>query len=230
MPGTTSINALRYTLLTDAPANIQTATNNLASDVDTRLVARFTNTTLRDAAISSPTEGMLVYIGGTTNTYQFYNGSAWEKVGRSRKVYKQNDQGYQGTGFANDNDLFITCDANKTYVFDMTLFTTQDSAGDIKFRLTFPSGQLDWGIMGLSWAAGGNGTTADVETRGLSGTSSPSSDIALGGWDAGRNMVLIRGLLRNTGTAGNLRLQAGQVVNSNTSYVMNGSWMLVEEV
>jgi len=52
----------------------------LASDINTYLMNQvvmvFTNSTARDAALTSPTEGMTVYLTGLDH-YQIYNGSAW---------------------------------------------------------------------------------------------------------------------------------------------------------
>jgi hypothetical protein len=52
----------------------------LASDVNTYLMNQsvmvFTNSTARDAALTSPTEGMVVYLTGNDH-YQIYNGSTW---------------------------------------------------------------------------------------------------------------------------------------------------------
>ena len=53
-----------------------------ASDVDTYLMQQsvmvFADTTARDAAITSPSEGMFTYLTGT-NLLTYYDGSAWEE-------------------------------------------------------------------------------------------------------------------------------------------------------
>lgn len=53
-----------------------------AADVNTYLMQQsvmvFADTTARDAAITSPSEGMFAYLTGT-NLLTFYNGSAWEE-------------------------------------------------------------------------------------------------------------------------------------------------------
>jgi len=52
----------------------------LASDINTYLMNQsvmvFTNSTARDAALTSPNEGMVVYLTATDH-FQVYNGSAW---------------------------------------------------------------------------------------------------------------------------------------------------------
>jgi hypothetical protein len=52
----------------------------LASDINTYLMNQsvmvFTNLTTRDAALTSPTEGMVVYLTASDH-YTIYNGSAW---------------------------------------------------------------------------------------------------------------------------------------------------------
>lgn len=57
---TTPINALRYAGGTDAP-NGPSLGQNLALDLDTRIVARFASTAARDSAIPAPINGMVVW-------------------------------------------------------------------------------------------------------------------------------------------------------------------------
>lgn len=55
-------------------------TEGLASDINTYLMKQtvmvFADATARDAALTSPTEGMCVYLTGNVH-YQFYNGTSW---------------------------------------------------------------------------------------------------------------------------------------------------------
>lgn len=80
--GTTNINQLRYADTGDVP-NLSTITQNLATDVDTRLVPRFVSTAARDATITAPVRGMVCTVcasnGARVYTYA-YNGSAWADV------------------------------------------------------------------------------------------------------------------------------------------------------
>ncbi len=83
MAQNTPINALPWAELTDIP-NAQTGFQNLANAIDTRLIPRFTDSTARSAAITSPTEGMLSYLTGTHRLDVYDNGAwtlLWQRAG-----------------------------------------------------------------------------------------------------------------------------------------------------
>lgn len=81
---------------TFASGEVLTATN-----VNTYLMEQsimvFADSSARDTAIASPSEGMFVYLTGT-DELQFYNGSAWipfsagAKGGGTDQVFYENDQ------------------------------------------------------------------------------------------------------------------------------------------
>lgn len=78
MAQNTPINALPWPELGDIP-NAQTAFQNLANQLDTRLVPRFANDAARQAAITSPVAGMLSYQNDSAR-YEYYTGSSWQPV------------------------------------------------------------------------------------------------------------------------------------------------------
>jgi hypothetical protein len=82
---TTKINALRKPDQTDAPlGGVQIS--NLADDVDSRVVGRFTNIAARDLAIPSPQQGMICHIAAQTSPvplparYMGYSAGAWRQI------------------------------------------------------------------------------------------------------------------------------------------------------
>lgn len=74
----TPIAALPYPELTDIP-NAQTAFQNLATALDTKVIPKFATSVARDAAIPSPVAGMLVYRTDIKG-YQTYE-SGWKPLG-----------------------------------------------------------------------------------------------------------------------------------------------------
>lgn len=77
--GTTPISALRYAELTD-PANAKTLSQNLATDLDTLVNSRFASSTLRDAAIPTPTDGQRIYRTDIHGA-EYYRTAAWRAEG-----------------------------------------------------------------------------------------------------------------------------------------------------
>jgi hypothetical protein len=73
MAQNTPVSALPWPELTDIP-NAQTAVKNLADALDTKVIPKFANATARDAAITSPVEGMMIY-RTDIHGFQQYNGS-----------------------------------------------------------------------------------------------------------------------------------------------------------
>lgn len=78
MPSTPQ-SGLRYPSLSDDP-NVPEDIQNLATDLDSRIIPRFTSTATRDSAITSPTEGQVCYVTGS-DVLQYYSGSAWRGLG-----------------------------------------------------------------------------------------------------------------------------------------------------
>lgn len=77
--GTTPISGLRYAELTD-PANAKTLSQNLATDLDTLVNARFASSVARDAAIPSPVDGQHVY---RTDLHgdEYWRNAEWRAAG-----------------------------------------------------------------------------------------------------------------------------------------------------
>ena len=88
MGATTSINGLPYPIATvDAP-NGPLQIQNLATQLDTRLVPRFPTAAARDVAIPTPLEGQVCHIGAQTSPalpprLMVYSQGMWRLVGPS---------------------------------------------------------------------------------------------------------------------------------------------------
>jgi hypothetical protein len=120
---TTTINALRKPSVDDSPNGPQQI-SNLADDVDRRLVAVFATTTARDAAITSPTDGMLCYVEADDLFYARIKG-AW-------RVSSAGNTRYYSAG---TNSAFT--------------ITTTPTAPTNAAAVALPAGTFDFDVRGL---------------------------------------------------------------------------------
>ena len=65
----------------DGP-NIEDSFNTLAKEIEKFVVMRFTDSSARSTAVTSPVAGMTSYLTGS-NVLEVYDGSAWKTVARS---------------------------------------------------------------------------------------------------------------------------------------------------
>lgn len=70
---TTSSSSLRYPVASAVP-NVPQDIQNLASDLDRKVIPPFSTVSARDAAIPSPTQGQCCTVAGNFHTY---DGSSW---------------------------------------------------------------------------------------------------------------------------------------------------------
>lgn len=148
-------------------------------------------------------------------------------------VRKTADQSVtSSTVLTNDTHLLYTIGATGTYKFEIALIalSAADAAGDIKFALTFPTGTLTAGMMGLTTAL----TTSVIGDTVNAGVSSAVSGTQPANFSAGLSasecFILIKGLLVATAT-GTLRLQWAQLASSGSATTLKaGSFMEVQQV
>lgn len=237
MVATTPINGLRMAQLTDAPPSIETAFSQFGADVDTRIIPRFVSATDRDAAITSPTEGMYCYLTGTAlgeHQQQFYDGSAWVRVPEVRYKYKTADEIVNNTATVqNDDHLTQAVRANSRYIFDVVLYHQSVSvAPDLRCRFTFPTGATT--SVGMH-AQSETGTQAPNTTfNGVALTNdaaSPTGDFLLGLAVALPTMTIFKGVIETGSTAGSLTLQWAQVTaTAENTTVFKWSYMRMERI
>jgi hypothetical protein len=124
-----------------------------------RLVHRFASTASRDAAIPSPTEGMVCYVT-VTHTYYEYNGTSW----RARDLINQT---YVPTWLQSATG--ITCTVNVAdYRRDgdwcdvaISLTATGSGSGGVRTRVTLPVAPAATGF-GVGGIPVGQGTLYDT--------------------------------------------------------------------
>src|SRR5678815_3583559 len=173
MSGTTAINALRYATLGDA-ANANTLSQNLASDLDTRLIPRFASQAARDAAITSPTNGMFAYTTDTSDMW-LYSGSKWKWAYPKMLVHTSSTSVVSSTTLVDAAGLTCSVNANSLYIFDCVFFTVSPTAGDLKITHVFPTSDYNIGQFALQGSATTvTDTVTATSTRGSATTVGPA--------------------------------------------------------
>lgn len=77
-PQYTANQAIRYPISSDSP-DVPTHLLNALTDVETRLVMRFSSASDRSTKITTPVEGMLASLA-TEGTLTYYDGTAWQQI------------------------------------------------------------------------------------------------------------------------------------------------------
>lgn len=223
MSGLTPINGWSTPALSDSP-NITTAVNTALTAIDARANPIFSTTAARDAAITSPTEGMEAYVTGTKEKY-IYNGTAW--IGAKERVFRKTiDETLVGpsTTFQNDDDLQCSVEANSKYVVFLSIrHRVSNITSDWKFIFTAPASSTMVGTWRGNLNAGGDGYE-EVPISLLSQVS-PTVD---GTTDY---PLWAEGILVTSSTAGTLNLQWAQLsaVSSNNT-VRQDSYMRILKI
>ncbi len=107
----------------------------------------------------------------------------------------------------NDDELFFDIGASEAWEFDLLLWVTGGTAGDLKLALTWPTGAT------ARWAAQGLATNATANAAPLWTTSVTTSGgtAAVGLLGTGTYVpVVVRGVIVASTTAGRVQLQWGQ--------------------
>jgi len=141
-----------------------------------------------------------------------------------------NEDVTSSTAMQNDNELLFTIPQAGTYAVDLVLIgsSAANSAGDIKFGFTFPTGSLTMRWIGPDPATTG-GAVAQAKFHGATDASSPSTAIDFGLTTTSQT-IIGRGLLVAT-AAGTLTLQWAQFAsNANASSLATNSYMTVKQV
>lgn len=134
------------------------------------------------------------------------------------------------TTLQNDDELFLTVEANATYIMDLLLLHDSDAtaAGDVKIGWSAPaSATMNWGVHGANTAATSSTgvTSVNMQTRIISEVA------AFGGGDSTGTTALAKGVLVTAGTAGTFRLQwAQETSNAVASNVRVGSYLTLKRV
>lgn len=221
MSTTTAINGWTIPELSDVP-NIETAIHPLANAIDARVIPIFTTTGNRDSAISSPSFGQHAAVSGTGEVY-WYNGSAWVSAVARTKYKTSNESVTSSTTFQDDNDFFLSVEANALYVVELYLSIVGNTSGDFKMQWTVPSGTdgIRWRQTLVTGAAADTDNKSQIDT--ISGGSSASGVLSTTSPRAFLSEIMS---VDTAGTSGTLTLQWAQNgSNANPTTIQAGSFM-----
>lgn len=217
MSGTTPVSSLRYATLGDSP-NANTLSQNLATDLDHLVIPKYANSTARNTANPTPTTGDLCYV--TSVGYQTYTGAAWVTLGgmSERRINLADVPGtagvqtYNTNSFADVTSFGFSLVASATYDFTWHIVYGFAATPGIQVQFTTPAGaNIEWSGLSLDPSVTG------ASTGTMWGTARGSSAQALGGdgsSNANRFALRIEGQVITGVTAGNIQLQAAQVVTT----------------
>lgn len=228
---TTNINGIPYPENTDT-TNYPTAFDNLADQIDTRLVARFASAAARDAAITSPIAGQMCFIQKSSGAYdlQIYRAGAWADMIWPTLVLKTTDEPRTNTTTLSPSDeLLFFAQANSTYIIECRLMfrNSATDAADAKFGVYGPAGATAPGAVSL--------ITPTLETSSINtqGTWQASINLLGGSWSVGvfnssstSSYVDTRIKVLTSTTAGNVGINWAQnAASANSTVLRSGSWL-----
>lgn len=217
MATSTTINGFPKPELSDVP-NIETAVGNFADAVDSRVIPIFATTGARDTAISAPSFGMHAAVSGTGEVY-YYNGTAWVSA-VPRTIYKtSNETVTSSTTLQNDNDFFLSVEANALYVVELDLFLTGNGGGTGDFRSlwTFPSGSVGK-RMRVALQEGAAASTPDDMKAPCSTLADPDQDTGTIGTATSEGSLFKETMTIDTaGTSGTLQFTWCQASSNSTA-------------
>lgn len=130
------------------------------------------------------------------------------------------------TTLQNDDELFLSVEANATYIMEAYIAHSSPTAADIKIGFTGPaSATMAWGGVGVATISTSSAAATEMETR----LRTISEALSFGGAASSGTTALLSGTLITSGTAGTLQLQFAQVVSDGSaSQVRAGSWLKLQ--
>lgn len=117
------------------------------------------------------------------------------------------------TTLQNDDHLTLAIGANESWIYEFVLLVNSASdTPDIKLAVTTPAGANGWfSLVGMSAAVAGTESDVRSTTGGLNGTG-----LTLG-VTAAETVIVVRAIVRTTGTAGSVTLQWAQSTSNGTA-------------
>lgn len=130
------------------------------------------------------------------------------------------------TTLADDNELTLAVEANKTYVFSCVLIYLGDDGGDLKVQFNGPAGATL-----AATALRPQDTTTAATTNTIWNSITLGSSRAMGAVDAVNVVAKFDGILRTAGTAGNFTLQWAQNTSFGTgTTILTDSFIKLQEI
>lgn len=219
MSTTTTINGWTIPELSDVP-NIETAIHPLANAIDARVIPIFTTTGARDSAITAPSQGQHAEVTGTGEHYR-YNGSLWVSDTPRTKFKTANETVTSSAVLQNDDDLFLSVEAN-AYYFGILMINYTAGGGDFRSLWTFPSGTT--GIRYYNGLRSGSATVNDDRAQVAAFTDTNQDVDGLGSSTPAYYMEHI--FVDTGGSSGTLQFQWCQATSSGTSTVVRAGSVL----
>lgn len=222
----TTVNALPKPALSDAP-NIESAVNTTLDMIDTRMVARFSTASARDAAITAPVFGQVASVSGTGEIY-WYNGSTWVSLAPRFTAGGLSNQNFNSTTLANVTSFSFACEASSRYIIQGCFSIAGAQAADMKIGWTTPgSATGQWSLFGGSGAITSSQTADSFIVENV-----PYSEVGLiWGIVSSKATTLTLNATLVTTSSGTLQLQAAQGAASGTvTFNSSLSWMKCRKV
>ncbi|GHH83876.1 hypothetical protein [Streptomyces capitiformicae] len=132
------------------------------------------------------------------------------------------------TTFQNDDELFVSVEANAKYRVQLFLLHSSPTAGDIKLQFTAPAGaSFNWGVHGAETAV----TTSNAVPETVMASRNIGEIANFGGGASTGTTAFIEGTLTTAGTAGTLQLQwAQRVSDASATQVRAGTILSVKRI
>lgn len=152
------------------------------------------------------------YYNSANNKFRCYQNSIWADCTTGyNTITKSADQiaTQSSTTFQNDNTLFFSVAANKTYIFDAIIPVNDTNAtADFKYTFTAPTGST------LSVIGSGYGTAATLTSCNIV----VSAQTCVWTGNSVAAMLQVKGIITVGGTAGNLQFQFAQNAATAVNY------------
>ncbi|MFB7354863.1 hypothetical protein [Streptomyces gardneri] len=132
------------------------------------------------------------------------------------------------TTLQNDDELFVSVEANATYIVNMFLLHSSPLPGDLSIGWSVPTGaSFAWGVQAASNDTANSFVVSDMNLVGRNATEAAT----FGGGDGTATRADVSGTLTTSVTAGTLQFRwAQRVSNASASQIRAGSWLSVRRI
>lgn len=152
-----------------------------------------------------------MYYNSSIDKFRCYQNSVWSDCLGSRTVNKASDQtaNRSSTVLQNDNDLFFPMLANADYAYTLMIpVDDSNTSADLRYSISLPAGAA---ITAFSQSY--STATAAIFCNIIAGGQVCSTTV-----NNANNMIVMQGVVRNGGTAGNWQFQFAQNTSTNADF------------